>query len=544
MATRIVTAEEMRDIDRRATTEFSVPSIVLMENAARGVCEVIEEYFTGKGHLAERCPYCRCHGIEGLGVLVVCGMGNNGGDGLAIARLLANRDAEVRVILLGRAADLKGDPKTNRAILAHCNIELHEIVSVRQLRRDFERWGAADVIVDAIFGTGFKGKPDGIQAEAIELINRNDAFAVAVDIPSGVGADDGRIEGRAVMADATVTMALPKRGLLLYPGRGHCGDVWIADIGVPANQLKLGGDTFLLERADIARALPLRNPAGHKGTFGTTLVIAGSAGFTGAAGLTSMGALRIGCGLAQLGVPASLLGRVEARLSEVVKYGLPETPEATLSADALPQIKNLLAAADSLAIGPGLGTEPEMRDLELEIIQASKIPVVIDADGVSNLAGKTSLLKKLNVPFVLTPHPGELSRLIRVSPDEINADRIEVSRTTARELGGVLVLKGAPTVIATPEGKVFVNPTGNSGLGSGGTGDVLTGMIAGLIAQGAPVLEAAQAGVYLHGLAADLAVEDKTEYSLIAGDLLDYLPKALCALGKAAPNRSVRHEAL
>jgi NAD(P)H-hydrate epimerase len=553
MAQRLVTAEEMRRIDAQATREFSIPSIVLMENAARSACEIVEEYLpmTNDECGMTNGEVCRSSFVNRhssfanrhspLKVLIICGKGNNGGDGLAIARLLANREAEVTVILLGRARDLKGDPRTNYNILRHADVEIHDIVTARQLTRFLAGHSEPDVIIDAIFGTGFKGKPAGIYASAIELINRSDAFVLAIDIPSGVSADDGKVEGCAVYADATVTMALLKRGLALYPGKDYCGEVWIGDIGIPSQgntksetlnpkPSEASDETWLLDSDDVAQIMPFRPAAGHKGTFGTALFVAGSRGFTGAAKLASLAALRIGCGLSKLCVPISVLSSVEAGLTEVVKFGAYDTAEGVLSRAAFPQIAGLLKDAHVLAIGPGIGTLAETRELEMKLLKASRVPVVIDADGVSNLAGSTRFLKSLKVPKVLTPHPGELSRLLNIAPADINRDRIEVCRRTAKEFDAVLVLKGAPTVIGSPDGRVFVNSTGNSGLASGGTGDVLTGMIAGLIAQGVPAFEAAQAGVFLHGRAADIAAEDKTEYCLIAGDLLDYLPEAIKSL--------------
>jgi ADP-dependent NAD(P)H-hydrate dehydratase / NAD(P)H-hydrate epimerase len=524
MSKRLVTAEEMRRLDAHAIRKLGIPGMVLMENAARSACEVIEEYFGSEE--------CACCGIADLPVLVVCGKGNNGGDGLAIARLLANRDADVAVLLLGRARDLKGDAKTNYGILCHGDVEIIEVTSERRLEQFFAARPEPEVIVDAIFGTGFKGKPSGIQAAAISQINACASFVLAIDIPSGVGADDGRVEGCAVTADATVTMALLKRGLALYPGKDYCGDVWTGDIGIPQSALRSpqSAATWLLDSEDVEQIMPFRPSAGHKGTFGTALFVAGSRGFTGAARLASLAALRIGCGLSKLCVPISVLNAVEAGLAEVVKFGVYDTPAGALSAKALPQIADILKTAQVLAIGPGIGTLPETRELQFELLKRARVPVVIDADGVSNLAGQTRLLKTLKVPAVLTPHPGELSRLLNLSPAGINADRIEVCRRAAREFGAFLVLKGAPTVVGSPDGRVFVNSTGNSGLASGGTGDVLTGVIAGLIAQGVPPFEAAQAGVFLHGQAADLALEEKTEYGLIAGDLLDYLPDAIKSL--------------
>jgi ADP-dependent NAD(P)H-hydrate dehydratase / NAD(P)H-hydrate epimerase len=522
MASRLVTAEQMRGLDLKASREFGIPSIVLMENAARSVCEVIEDYFQEEE--------CKCQGMRDLKVLIFCGKGSNGGDGLAVARLLANRGCRVSVVLLGAGTELRGDSKINYDILKHSEVICTSAISARQVDRCLSDLGDPDVIVDAIFGTGFKGKPAGLFAHAIEKINESDALVVAVDIPSGVQADDGRVEGVAVQADATVSMALLKRGHALFPGKEYCGDVWIGDIGVPQGQLAKGGDTFLLDADDVRRILPVRPADGHKGTFGTALTIAGSPGYTGAASLAAAAALRVGCGLSKVAVPQGSLGVVESTVREVVKFGLPQTPAGAFRAEALPRVRELLVATDVLALGPGMGTLPETRDFELKLLREIKIPVVIDADGINNLAQHTEILETLKAPVVMTPHPGELSRLVGLPPQQINDDRIEVCRRYAEEFGVVLIIKGAPTVVASPENVVWVNPTGNSGLGSGGTGDVLTGMIAGLIAQGLPALDAAQVGVYLHGLAADLAAEDKTEYSLMAGDLLEYIPEAIKAL--------------
>ncbi|MEO0108966.1 MAG: NAD(P)H-hydrate dehydratase [candidate division WOR-3 bacterium] len=525
---RIVTSAEMRELDRAASRSLGIPSIVLMENAARSVCEVLAEYVVrdkdswmlGVRHLA------------GLKVLVVSGRGNNGGDGLAVARLLANQGADVEVVLLGRGEELKGDPRVNLEVLKHCRVHVHEAVSARSLKAVFSsrhRWG---IIVDAIFGTGFKGRPEGITRQAIELINDSDAFVVAVDIPSGVQADDGKVLGEAVMADVTVTMALPKRGHVLHPGTDFCGELWLGDIGMPINQLQ-GGDTFLLEPWEVMTLLPFRPSSGHKGTFGTALVVAGSKGYGGAACLAAAAALRIGCGISRVAVPESLLPVVEAQVLEVVKHGLPQTPEGTIGVDAFPTVRELMAQADAIAVGPGIGTGPETRDMELMMLHDCHRPIVIDADGCNNLVGRTELLACLAQPAILTPHPGELARLISVPAAKINDDRIETARRTAKDWKAIVVLKGAPTVIAEPDGTCWVNPSGNSGLGSGGTGDVLTGVIVGLLAQGASPSAAARAGVYIHGRAADLAAADQTEYALVASDLLQYLPKALIELSSA-----------
>jgi NAD(P)H-hydrate epimerase len=380
-------------------------------------------------------------------------------------------------------------------------------------------------VIDAIFGTGFAGVPRGLAAETIEAINRSGCRVVAVDIASGVNADDGNAPGPAVRAELTVTMALPKLGHLLFPGRACTGLLEVADIGIPPG-LTAGGDTFLLDAAHVRSVLPERRPDGHKGTFGTALVVAGSRGFSGAACLAGMAAVRSGAGLVRLAFPAGIAPVVESRVIEAVKAHLPETTTGTLARAALAALRDLLPDADALAVGPGISTEPEAAEVARELITLSPVPVVIDADGLNNIAGRLALLGSARAPLVLTPHPGEFCRLSGVTPSEVNSNRIEVCRRFAAEHRVVLVLKGAPTVIGSPDGIVLVNPTGNSGLASGGTGDVLTGLLVGLLAQGARPLDAAAAAAFLHGLAADIGVRTRTEYCLSASDLLDFLPAA------------------
>jgi ADP-dependent NAD(P)H-hydrate dehydratase / NAD(P)H-hydrate epimerase len=505
---RIVTGNEMRQIDQAAEKKHGIPSIILMENAGIGVCNVIEEYFAK---------------LTDLKVLVVCGKGNNGGDGFVVARHLINNGAKVSVARLGKKKEIKGDAKINLEILEAGFLKAIEIKETSQLKKIVTGFNP-DVIIDAIFGTGFSISPKGIYAKVISFINQLKSFVVAADISSGVNADDGSVQGEAVIADATVAMGFMKRGHILYPGRTHSGDIWVTDIGIPVNQIGNEGNDFLIDAEMVRHALPKRLAEGHKGTFGTALILAGSRGFSGAAALTSLAALRSGAGLVKLGVPEAIINPIEKKVTEAVKFSLPQTKAQTFAFSGLELIIKQLKSADVLAIGPGITTNPETQKLELAILKQVKIPVVIDADGINNLTPAT--LKKIKAPKVLTPHPGELSRLIGKSPTEINVQRIEICRKYAREFDTVLVLKGAPTVISNPEGKVYVNPTGNNGLGSGGSGDVLTGIITGLIAQGSSLLNSAIAGVYLHGLAADLAVGEKTDYALIASDLLKYLHKA------------------
>lgn len=499
----------MREIDQKAEKEFSIPSLILMENAGHEVIRILKDYL-GKG-------------LKDYKIWVFCGKGNNGGDGFVVARYLKNEKAEVKVFLFAEEEEIRGDAKKNYEIIKKIGLEIKEIKDEKSLFTLSER---PDIIIDALFGTGFSGKPTALYRKAIELINHSPALVLSIDIPSGVS-ERGKVEDMAVKASLTVTMGFIKDSLILFPGKRYVGQLFIADIGIPNFLLAQEGDKFLIEEADIKRIFPQRIPEGNKGTFGKVLVIAGSLGFSGAASLTALAALRIGSGLIRLASLKEIMPALEAKLTEVVKIALPQEEEATYSIKIIPLIENYLKDTDAFALGPGIGTKPQTKEFLLSLLPKIEKPVVIDADGVNNLAGEEKIFKGMKAPVVLTPHPGELARLINLSPQEINENRIEVAQEFARKNNLILVLKGAPTVIGTPQGKVFINPTGNSGLASGGTGDVLTGFIAGLLAQGLDPLNSALVGVYLHGLCADLGVREKTEYAFIANDILDYLPLAI-----------------
>ncbi|MGQ9677875.1 MAG: NAD(P)H-hydrate dehydratase [bacterium] len=496
----------MKVIDRKAIEELGITGLVLMENAGRTVVDYLEKEIGS---------------VKGKKFVVVCGKGNNGGDGFVITRHLLNRGAFVDCILLGKITEIKGDARTNAEILCQTGFTICESPPLDELSSLIR---SAPYIVDAIFGTGVSAPLEGIFAQVVQLINESGAYVISVDIPSGIDADTGKILNLAVKAKLTVTMGAPKYGLILYPGKIYAGKLRIADIGIPSKIIADLADTFLVTEDDISQNLPHRRPDGHKGTFGTCLVVAGSRGYSGAACLTAMAAVRAGAGLVRLAYPHSLTPVIESCVLEPVKHPLPETPKATLGLEALPYIFDLAAKATSIAIGPGISTQLETKKLLLELLPHIKVPVVIDADGINNLISEDETIHRCSAPLILTPHPGELGRLINIPPAEINANRIAVARTAARQLNCVIVLKGAPTVTATPDGKAFVNTTGNSGLGSGGTGDVLTGLIAGLLAQGATSLQAAITAVFCHGRAADIAVEKLSEYSLTASDLLQFLP--------------------
>lgn len=509
---KVVTAEQMQNIDRRTIEEYGIPGLDLMERAGLGVFRAIEKV------LGE---------LTGKRVVIFCGRGNNGGDGFVVARYLFRRGAWVEIYLLGEREQVKGDAQVNLDRVLNLGLEVKSITGGKQLPRSLE----ADLIVDAIFGTGIRGAVRGLAAEVIEVINQAGAPVVAVDIPSGLNTDAGAVEGPCVQAQVTATMALPKRGLLLSPGREQAGRVEVVDIGVPPEAIAAEGiQVELLEESDMASLLPARPPHAHKGDFGRVVVIAGSVGMTGAAALTCQAVMRSGAGMAILGLPESLNDLMEVKLTEVMTRPLPETEERTLSLRAESPIWELLEWADVLAIGPGLSRHPETKTLVKRVLSRVELPTVVDADGLNALADDVGMLAKVKADMVLTPHPGELSRLIGRSAQEIDSLRVEVAQEAAQGLGVVLVLKGSPTVIATPDGAAFISPTGNAGMATAGSGDVLTGAIAGLMAQGLNVLDAVRLGVFLHGLAGDLVAERRGQWGLIAGDLVEALPEAMVRL--------------
>lgn len=513
---RIVRGSEMRLIDERATKEFSIPSIVLMENAGRGVAETIEEYLESNG----------------LSVLCISGKGNNGGDGFVVARHLANAGAAVDILLLGKVEELKGDALTNARIAQAMKLEIEEITDEDALGVWLNEIDSYDVVIDAVLGTGFKGKPEGLAAKAIELINSTDAFVVSIDLPSGIEADGMDVEPElAVMADVTVSMAYLKPCHILYPTRSFCGEVWTADIGIPNALLDKEGKLRFMTDEDAALLLPIRTPWGNKATFGKVLIVAGSRGMSGAAKLAAMAAARTGAGLVYLGFPETMADVFDSSLLETVKLPLPDTGDGHLAENACDKIMEMTDQVKVLALGPGLGTHPESVKLVKRLFKEWKKPLIIDADGANALATETGLLEGNKPPLILTPHPGELARLTAGKASEIDRKRLDIAEKLAEKWGAVLVLKGAPTVTACPS-EVWVNSTGNSGLASGGTGDVLTGIISGLVAQGMALAPAARLGVWLHGKSADIAVEDTGEHSLVASDLIRFLPNAMVSLSE------------
>ncbi|UCE17813.1 MAG: NAD(P)H-hydrate dehydratase [Gemmatimonadota bacterium] len=506
---KVVTTQQMREIDRVTIEEFGIPGLDLMEAAGQGVVNAIEGTFIDISHSR---------------VIIFCGKGNNGGDGFVVSRLLTEKEADVETYLLGKKSEISGDAKVNLDRAVNIGLNVKEISSLDNINKPLE----ADIVVDAILGTGIQGSVRGFPAEVIDLINKFEGTVVAVDTPSGLNTDTGAVEGPCVRADVTATMGLPKVGLLLFPGKSYVGKLEVVDIGVPPEVIGGAGITIeYVEREGIARLIPRRAPNAHKGDCGRVAVVAGSVGMTGAAALSCQAALRAGAGMTILGIPRSLNDVMEIKLTETMTKPLPETKERTLSLAAESGIEELMDWADVLAIGPGLSLNKETQELVRNITRKVRIPTVIDADGLNALAGHHDCLADRKAELILTPHAGELSRLIDRPIGEIEAHRISLAQKVGEDLGVVLVLKGAPTVVADPTGTVHINSTGNAGMATAGCGDVLTGLIAGLLAQGLKGPEAAVAGVFLHGAAGDLAAEKKGTLGVIAGDIAEKIPAAI-----------------
>ncbi|MBI1927895.1 NAD(P)H-hydrate dehydratase [Candidatus Poribacteria bacterium] len=516
---KVVTANEMRRIDQQTIERIGIPGVVLMENAGSAVVRAIQRHF----------PECKR-------IAVMVGKGNNGGDGLVVARQLALAGRAVQIFLVSPPERFTGDALTNLHIAQNLHLPIVQILSENELDGLKSQIVSFDLMIDAIFGTGLRGAVRGYIADVIECINAADCLVLAVDLPSGLEADTGMAEGACIRADYTVTIGLPKRGLLLYPGADMTGELEVADIGFPPSVIAAQKiQVNWTQPADAARLILPRPRHSHKGTYGRVFVVAGSTGMTGAAALSSEAALRVGAGLVTLGMPKSLNPILEVKLTEVMTLPLPETAEGSLASEAKSQILEFAERTNSVfAIGPGLSQHPETVALIHSLLRESRSPTVIDADGLNALAKSKGLLSSLPPQTVLTPHPGEMTRLVGGTVAELERDRIGIAQRFAQEHGVTLVLKGVPTVIANGNGEIWMNSTGNPGMATAGMGDVLTGIIVGLMAQGVPSDDAAVLGVYLHGLAGDIAAQLTGMHGLMAGDVLKAVPEAIEACLKHA----------
>jgi ADP-dependent NAD(P)H-hydrate dehydratase / NAD(P)H-hydrate epimerase len=530
----------MRDIDRLTTERYGIASLVLMENAAAAVVRVIVSTFAGD--------------VAGKTAVVLCGKGNNGGDGAAVARLLAHAGASVSALLFGVIEDTKGDARTNHEALAgladggaesfagtirfiECSDDA-AIATVEDLSQ------GVDVIVDGMFGTGLGRPLEGVYADVVERVNKfrksatTSPLIVAIDVPSGLNSDNAELIGPAIHADVTVTMTAPKRANLLAPASDYNGRLIVADIGSPSELLaETRTDLFLTDENDAKRWLGATRytPDSYKNTHGHALIVAGSRGFTGAAALCANAAMRSGAGLVTVATPVSAQPLVATQvMPEVMTTTLAETDRGAVSDDALDYYFKFSERADILAIGPGLSSEDERtRAFVRKVVGQRRTPVVIDADGLNCLSPwPAELGGSADLPIVITPHPGEMLRLIGTTDKEALNDRVSAGRQFATRHQVILVLKGGRSLVASPDGRVFINSTGNAGLGTAGAGDTLTGVITGCLAQAKSVsaLETVIAALYISGLAGDLAARELGMRTMVASDIREHLSAAICSL--------------
>jgi hydroxyethylthiazole kinase-like uncharacterized protein yjeF len=522
---RVLNTEQMREADRRTIEEIGIPSIVLMENAGRQAVAAMEAAFDD---------------LATSRVGVLCGRGSNGGDGFVVARTLVQRGVDTAVFLLGSVADVRGDARANLEVLGRIGVTVVEITDAQEWELHFSELTDCGLVVDAILGTGFRGRLSGLLETVVADLNGLGVPVVAIDLPTGVSADSAALDGPAVEASMTVTLGAPKIPLVFPPADSHAGDLVIADIGIPLPILdELEGQHLeLLTRERMREIVPARAADSHKGDFGRVLVVAGSTGRTGAAHLAALGALRSGAGLVTVATPRSCLPIVAAMAPEYMTEPLDETPEGTVDFGAVERVLDM--KADVIAVGPGLGQGPGTAAFVQALVERSGVPLVLDADALNAFVGDPDrLMGREEVGVIITPHPGEMARLLNTSIEAVQHDRVRHAREFAATHRVHVVLKGHRTLIAAPDGRTFVNLTGNAGMATGGTGDLLTGMVAAWFAQLLDAEAASKLAVYLHGTAGDLAEADEGEVALVASDMAARLGDAVLEL---TARRQVKRE--
>ncbi|MHB8907728.1 MAG: NAD(P)H-hydrate dehydratase [Syntrophales bacterium] len=502
---KVSTVEQMRGMDRQAIENLGITEEILMENAGRAAFQLLAREF----------------GVAGRRFCIFCGIGNNGGDGLVVARHILSGGGTPRVFIVGDPGRFGGAAKTNREIVARLPIEVKRVKEIEALRAAVVH---SDGIVDALFGTGLDREVSGICRDVIDLINLSGKPVLSLDIPSGVNGDTGEVMGTAIRADHTVTFGLPKIGNMLYPGCGLCGELHLCPISFPPS---LAEDEAVKVEINDFLPLPERGRTIHKGSVGDVLFIAGAASYFGAPYFSAMSFLKAGGGYARLAAPWSMTPYLATRGSEIVFVPQAETTEGSLSLQNKDALLSLAGRVDMVVIGPGLSLADETQGLVRELAQGIERPLLVDGDGITALAGHPEIIRGRSAPTILTPHPGEMSRLTGKPVAEGEKRRIPILQETAADLRALIVLKGARSLIGTPEGRVFINLSGNPGMATAGSGDVLTGTIAAMFGLGLPLEDAVRKGVFIHGFSGDLAAADKGEDGITAQDILNYLPYAM-----------------
>ncbi|MBR5156216.1 MAG: NAD(P)H-hydrate dehydratase [Clostridia bacterium] len=505
---KLVTADMMRELEEISFSEYGVSSLVMMENAAQGFCEKLESE-TGS--------------VCGKKINIFCGRGNNGGDGFAIARLLSVRGANVTVFIAFNPDELKKDARTNYELAVKFGISISEFTGLT---------GDCDIVIDALYGIGFHGDIEGEELEMVNKINSSGAFVASVDMPSGASANDGSVAKTCVKADLTVTFGAAKIGQFLYPAKKRVGKLVVSEISIPNDVLNSYDSKLFVLDESIEAFLPEREENSHKGSFGKVLAFCGSKGMCGAAVMASEAILKSGAGMATLATPKCISDIAAQKLTEVMTLSLPSDDGESVSKTAFAILKEKLSKQDILLCGCGLGTGDGVKETVTKLVSESKKPMIIDADAINALATNINVLKKKNAPAILTPHMVEFSRISGRSVEDICKNRIGTARDFARKFDVTVVLKNADTIIACPDGRVFINAVSNSGMATAGSGDVLSGIIAGLAAQGLDASMSACLGVYIHSLAGQIARQKLVEYSMTALDILNAVPFAFMKIKK------------
>lgn len=502
---RISTVSQMRELDRTAIEAFGIKEELLMENAGEAVYVLITKRL----------------GVRNRRFVVLCGMGNNGGDGFVIARKLYSSGGQVKVFVLGDPGKYKGAAKLNLDIVSRLPVPLVPLESASSLRSDLRH---CDAVVDAIFGTGLSRDVVGLHREVIERVNAAPALVFSADIPSGIHGDTGQIMGLAVQADFTVAFGLPKLGNILFPGYQACGELHVTHISFPPDMYR----TEAMKTAiNSPVPLPTRKRNGHKGDMGDVLFVAGAAGYFGAPYFAALSFLKAGGGYSRLAAPTSIVPVIAARGSEIVFVPQTENRSGGIAAENAAALLALADRVDMVVLGPGLGLEPATQDLVRELARKVRRPLLVDGDGITALCQDLDGLRQRRSETVLTPHMGEMARLVNMRLADMEGHQVEILQRTARDLNAVIVMKGAHSLIGTPDQRVFVNMSGNAGMATAGSGDVLTGAIAAMVGMGLSLENAVRKGVFIHGLAGDLAARHVGEDGITAQDLMDHLPGAM-----------------
>lgn len=505
---KVATGEIMRAIDKSATEEFNIPSILLMENAALSVVSVINNCVKN---------------ILRPNIVIVAGKGNNGGDGFCIARHLYQKNMNVNIIFIGDINDVSGDALINLNIAKALDIPLTIIKSENEMMSVNKLISSADITVDAILGTGISGATRGVIKQIIHIINKNSKYTIAVDIPSGIKSETGNIEGEVIKANKTITFGLIKQGLLLYPAKEYVGELILVDIGIPKQVIEnINITTNILEPSDIIQLMPQRIPRSNKGTYGKLMVIGGSKEMTGAPILTCKSAYKTGVGLVNLVAPEEVINTARCNIIENINTTLP-SDNGKVCLESFSYIKDIINKVDAIAIGPGLGQGEEVTKFVCELLHNTTVPVVIDADGLNAVSNDLGIFKTSKSQIIITPHPGEMSRLTGISINDILCNTIEVVRDFSKKYNVITLLKDARTIIGNSQNEIYINTTGNSSMAKAGSGDVLTGIIGALLAQGVQPFISATLGAYIHGKAGEKASQKLGLYSVTASNLCDFI---------------------